>query len=161
MTEQELYDKYYYFKDRLDHYTKQPLIRKSIIKFYIDALECGSSLVKDLYSLALPYIYVNCQEMSTKTYSGCVISFSNCTIDTWAAINDNGSIKSDILIASFKLYESFNYVVSKTIQEANICPVCHKNVGFNNQKLYGYANRCCMDCYNTKKEEDFSYYWKT
>lgn len=35
----------------------------------------------------------------------------------------------------------------------NVCPKCGKEISLNEQKLVGFANRCCPDCYPKLKKE--------
>lgn len=53
----------------------------------------------------------------------------------------------------FKPLETFEEFVARCVSVMNTCPVCGKHIPLNEQKMVGFADRCCEDCYPKMKEK--------
>ena len=63
-----------------------------------------------------------------------------------AKLDSCGNITDGANICEITDNTSLDMIIDRAKAELNECPVCHKQVPYNNQKHFSFAGRCCENC---------------
>ena len=123
---------------------------ENVKNFFLDAFDAHAK-IKDMSHIIIP---IPKFQNANPEYYGLYISIYDKILAVWIAVDNGNDIRDDMSIGDYPLDNiQFNQLVSKCINDADVCPKCKKIVGIENMHQYSFAGRCCEKCLPAMRQE--------
>lgn len=115
----------------------------TVKNFILDAFDAHAE-IKDMTHIIVPI--PEFQNANPKYY-GLYISIYDQILAVWIAVDDGSGVRDGMNIGDYPLDNlQYRQLVSKCINDANVCPTCKRVVGIENMHQFSFAGRCCEKC---------------